>query len=97
MEEVQQRAAAAALAATLVNKKELVDDKAIAAVGSKCSRMTRNPHQNTAALQVQDGIIVSPPCRNQHVADTNTSISFRVPDKYTSVEICMLLARSGWE
>ena len=38
VEAVHQRGAAAALAATSVNQKELVDDKAIAAVGSKRSQ-----------------------------------------------------------
>ena len=89
---MQQQAAASALLMTSMNQKELVDNKAIASVGSKRSRMTRSPHQNATAAQAQDGLTVSPQRKNQHVADTITNISFRVPADYNRVEIGMLIS-----
>ena len=59
-EEVKQRAAAAASVETSMNQKESEDDKAIAAVGSKRSHMTRSPYRNATASQVQNGLTVSP-------------------------------------
>ena len=75
-----------------MNQKESEDNKAIAAVGSKRSHMTRSPYWNATASQVQDGLTVSPQQKNQHVADTNTAISFRVLADYTRVQIDMLLS-----
>ena len=77
-----------------MNQKESEDNNAIAAVGSKRSRMTRSLYQNATALQVQDGLTISPQQKNQHVADTNTAISFRVPADYTCIQIGMIIPHS---
>ena len=89
---VQQRAATSVLEETSVNQKELVDGKDSAASGSKCSRIVCSPHQNTAAPEAQDGLIVSPAHKNQHMAATNTTISFRCPANFDDVQISMFLS-----
>ena len=75
-----------------MNQKELVDDKARAGSGSKHSFIAHSPNQNTAAPEAQDGLIVSPPRKNQHIAATNTAISFICQAKFDNVQISKLLS-----
>ena len=88
---VKQQAAILSLEKTSMHQKGPIDDKSSEASGSKHSCIARKPHQNTAKSAAQDGCLVSPPLKNQHIVANNTASLFMGLAKFNNITIGMLL------